>query len=85
MSYAFDVSWLNALLTLAVGACLCVPSEKERRGDIAASIRRYGVTYADLTPSVTRLIEPSEVPSLRHLTFGGEEVLAEDVIHWANL
>jgi len=85
VSYAFDVSWLNALLTLAVGACLCVPSEEERRGDIAASIRRYGVTYADLTPSITRLIEPSEVPSLRHLTFGGEEVLAEDVIRWGHL
>lgn len=85
VSYAFDVSWLNALLTLAVGACLCVPSEEERRGDIAASIRRYGVTYADLTPSITRLIDPSEVPSLRHLTFGGEEVLAEDVIRWGNL
>ncbi|KAJ5775631.1 nonribosomal peptide synthase [Penicillium nucicola] len=85
VSYAFDVSWLNALLTLAVGACLCVPSEAERRDDIAASIRRYSVTYADLTPSITRLIEPSEVPSLRHLTFGGEEVLVEDVIRWSHL
>lgn len=85
VSYAFDVSWLNGLLTLAVGACLCTPSEEERQGDIAASIRRFGVTYADLTPSITRLINPSDVPSLRHLTFGGEEVLAEDVYRWRNL
>ncbi|EME46921.1 non-ribosomal peptide synthetase-like protein [Dothistroma septosporum NZE10] len=82
---AFDVSWLNALLTLAVGACLCTPSEEERQGDIAASMKRLGVTYADLTPSITRLIDPSEVPFLRHLTFGGEEVLAEDVTRWSSL
>ncbi|KAJ5289222.1 nonribosomal peptide synthase [Penicillium angulare] len=84
-SYAFDISWFNVLSTLIVGACLCVPSEEERRGDIAASIRRYGVTYADFTSSISRLIEPSEVPSLRHLVFCGEPVLAQDAIRWGHL
>ncbi|OKL60565.1 hypothetical protein UA08_03944 [Talaromyces atroroseus] len=84
-SYAFDASWSITLLTLTTGACLCVPSEEERRGDIAASVRRYGVTYLNLTPSIARLIEPSEVPLVRHINLGGEEVLAEDVIRWGNL
>lgn len=30
-SYAFDVAWSNVLHTLTVGACLCIPSEDERR------------------------------------------------------
>ncbi|KAK3675254.1 NRPS [Recurvomyces mirabilis] len=85
VSYAFDVSWLNVLLTLAVGACLCVPHERERRGDLASSIRRLKVNYTDLTPSITRLLNASDVPLLRHLTFGGEEVLASDAARWGTL
>lgn len=33
-SYAFDVAWSNALMTLYAEGCLCVPSEDDRRGNI---------------------------------------------------
>jgi hypothetical protein len=83
--YAFNLLWLNALLILAVGACLCILSEEDQQGDIAASIWHLGVNYVDLTPLVTRLIDPSEVRLLQYLPLGGEEVLATDVTWWSAL
>ncbi|EFR04177.1 hypothetical protein MGYG_07184 [Nannizzia gypsea CBS 118893] len=30
-SYSFDIAWFNALQSLSHGACLCIPSEQERK------------------------------------------------------
>lgn len=38
--------------------------------------------YADLTASVSRLIDPLEVPTLRTLTLGGEPVTQDDAERW---
>ena len=53
-SYSFDVSVEDILSTLMAGACICVPSEEERLNDLARSMRRMEVTFANLTPSVAR-------------------------------
>ena len=38
-SYAFDVSWSNVLGSLECGACLCIPSDAERRDDLGEHLR----------------------------------------------
>ncbi|KAI9647878.1 hypothetical protein NHQ30_004266 [Ciborinia camelliae] len=75
-SYAFDASWCNVIHALAVGGCLCIPSDQERKEDLTGALRKYQVNYAVLTPSVA-WFPASELPnSLRTIHFGGEPLKA---------
>ncbi|KAI9930841.1 Non-ribosomal peptide synthetase [Aspergillus wentii] len=75
-SYAFDAAWCNVIHALMVGGCLCIPSDEERKGDLAGALRKYQVNYAVLTPSVA-WFRASELPaSLRTIHFGGEPLKA---------
>ncbi|KAK6866423.1 hypothetical protein PG995_002951 [Apiospora arundinis] len=75
-SYAFDAAWCNLIHALSVGGCLCIPSDEERKDDLAAALRKYEVNYAVLTPSVA-WFPASELPSsLRTIHFGGEPLKA---------
>ncbi|RYP90225.1 hypothetical protein DL770_003646 [Monosporascus sp. CRB-9-2] len=81
-SYAFDVSIHNVFATFASGACLCIPSEEDRRDNISKAMADMGVTIVEFTPSVARLIDPSTVPRLETLVLGGEAVSISDVTPW---
>ncbi|CRG87886.1 Nonribosomal peptide synthetase 8 [Talaromyces islandicus] len=79
-SYSFDIAVHNALMALSVGGCLCIPSEQDRKNDIEGSFRRLRANWADITPSVARLIDPSAVPGLKTLVLSGEAV-SKDIVH----
>lgn len=81
-SYAFDVSVHNVFAALTSGACLCIPSDQDRRNDISKVMADMRVTIAHLTPSVTRLINPAAVPLLRTMVFTGEPLPIDDVLRW---
>ncbi|KAJ8116150.1 hypothetical protein ONZ43_g4503 [Nemania bipapillata] len=81
-SYAFDISGYNLLHTLIMGGCLCVPSNDDRSNNIGGAIRRLGATYANLTPTVARLICGHDIPSLRTVAFGGEKMTQADLRNW---
>ncbi|PYH91755.1 nonribosomal siderophore peptide synthase Sid2 [Aspergillus ellipticus CBS 707.79] len=81
-SYAFDVSIDSMLLTLGNGGCLCIPSDEDRLNDINGVIRKMGVNYAGVTPSVARILEPDVITSLSGLGLGGEAASARDVTLW---
>lgn len=81
-SYAFDASYWSALHVLAAGGTLCIPSDEERSNSLAESIRGHLTTDIFLTPATARLLDPSELPTLRNVYIGGEEVLKEDVAPW---
>lgn len=81
-SYAFDVSVHNVFATLTCGACLCIPSDQDRRDDISTVMRNLRVTIAHLTPSVALLIEPDSVPLLKTMVFTGEALAVDDVTRW---
>ncbi|ODA82518.1 hypothetical protein RJ55_01025 [Drechmeria coniospora] len=81
-SYAFDVSVHNVFATLISGGCLCIPSEDDRRSNIAHAMMQMETTIANLTPSVARLIDPATVPCLKTLILSGEAVRVEDVMPW---
>ena len=83
-SYAFDVAWSNFLNTMTCGGCLCIPSNVARRDDIAGSMNAMEITFAHLTPSVARLVDPSAVPSLTTVVLIGEPVAQEDVTSWSS-
>lgn len=81
-SYAFDVSWSNALHTLTAGGCLCIPSDEERKEDIAKSIRNLKANYADLTPTVAQFLTPANIPLFGTLNLGGEALIPGLFDHW---
>lgn len=81
-SYTFDVSLAEIFTTLVFGGTVCVPSPWGRVNDLANEIRILRANWSFLTPSVARLLEPSEVPSLEILVLGGEEVGNSEVSRW---
>lgn len=82
-AYTFDVSIGEMFTTLMFGGCVCVPSESQRL-DVAASINAMQVNWAYLTPTVASLLHPSETPTLRTLSMGGEAVKQEALSLWAD-
>lgn len=83
-SYAFDAAWSNFVHSASSGACLCIPSESARKDDIAGAMKRIAVTYADLTPSTARLLDPATLPSLRTLILAGEAMRPQDMAVWCS-
>ena len=83
VTYAFDIAWSNILHALTAGACLCIPSEDDRQSNIAKFMSATRVNYAFVTPTVARLLNPKDTPTLRVLLCGGEFLTAADVDQWA--
>lgn len=81
-SHAFDVAVHNMLATLVVGGCLCVPTETERLQDPAGAMVAMQVTFANLTPSVARLISPQQTLTLQTLVFLGETLTQTEAQRW---
>jgi amino acid adenylation domain-containing protein len=83
-AYNFDVSLQDILTTLQTGGTICVISDEERMNDLAAGIRRTGATWADLTATVSGMLNPTEVPSMKRLNNGGEPLNRDVVEKWAD-
>ncbi|OJD33837.1 nonribosomal peptide [Diplodia corticola] len=83
-SFAFDASILEIVTTLAVGGCVCVPSEDSRVNDIASEMNRMSVQWTLLTPSVADFLDPDQVPGLEVLVLGGEPMKASQLQTWAD-
>ncbi|KAJ6167355.1 hypothetical protein N7497_000198 [Penicillium chrysogenum] len=82
-SYAFDVSILEILGTLFVGACVCVLSESERRDHLASAVTRLQPSHVIFTPSVLRAVTPDDLSSVSTIMLIGEPVRTSDVQLWA--
>lgn len=83
-SCSFDTFITDIFDTLIAGACICMPSETERSAGLSHFARSMSVTYADLVPSVARLLRPDEVPTIKILALSGEPMTTSDVTLWAD-
>ncbi|RAK71370.1 putative nonribosomal peptide synthase [Aspergillus fijiensis CBS 313.89] len=83
-SYTFSACMWEHLVALTYGACLCIPSEDELQNDIEGAIHRLGVTWAMITPSVARVVEPTKVPSIQTMFLVGEAIGRLEVGKWAH-
>ncbi|KAL7780527.1 hypothetical protein CFE70_010551 [Pyrenophora teres f. teres 0-1] len=81
-SYTFDFCMAEIITTLLYGGCICVPSDRDRHSDLAKAINTMGANWALLTPSVAQLLNPSDVPTLKILVIGGEQVTSTDWNRW---
>lgn len=83
-SFTFDASLVETLTTLILGACICIPSEEQRKRDITEAIRNTRATWAALTPSFVNLIKPEDVPSLEVLVLAGEAMSQSHIETWSH-
>lgn len=85
-SYTFDVSILETLSALVLGACVCIPSSASLGSavGIAAAVQQYQATWMFLTPSLAKVVAPESVPTLQTLVLGGEAPSREDIEKWAD-
>ncbi|KAL6909307.1 non-ribosomal peptide synthetase [Trichoderma evansii] len=84
-SYAFDMLWTNYLFTFYAGGCLCIRPKSEIQNDLTGCLQRYRISYAFLTPSLARTIDPAVLSQLDVLAFGGEGLLLSDVTRCAGI
>ncbi|UKZ63969.1 NRPS [Trichoderma atroviride] len=80
-SYAFDMAWSNFIFTLCTGGCLCIGSQGEMRDDLAGCLKRYQITFIQLTPSLARTIDSTVLSRLDVLLLAGEGLSMTDVDH----
>ncbi|KAJ6103992.1 acetyl-CoA synthetase-like protein [Penicillium sp. IBT 18751x] len=81
-SYAFDMSIIETWQALTRGACLCIPSETQRLNSMPEFLQQHCVTWAFFTPTTLRNFEPSDFPTLKTLTLGGEAIPVDLVRKW---
>lgn len=82
-SHSFGMALIDVFCTLAKGATVCIPSESERTGDIVGAYNRMQVTWAIVTPSLIKTVDPKDVPSLQTLVVAGEPLLRNLMQVWA--
>ncbi|KAF5137722.1 Nonribosomal peptide synthetase 8 [Metarhizium anisopliae] len=82
-SFSFDVSLLEIMTALMHGACICMPSAASMNEGVAKLINKFQITWAFLTPSLVKVIDPRDVPDLKTLILGGEALSKSDIDTWA--
>lgn len=73
-SYSFDAYIFNTFHTLLTGGCLCVPSDDDRINNLQSVLQSMEVEFVQLTPSTSRLLDPSKLPRLNTLFLTGEKI-----------
>ncbi|KAF6826550.1 non-ribosomal peptide synthetase [Colletotrichum plurivorum] len=82
-SHVFDVSIIEIVNSLVLGACLCIPSEEDRLSNLAAFVSRSQADWAFFTPSFARTLDPKDLPSLKTVVMGGEAMTPDIIQKWA--
>ncbi|KAE8327780.1 hypothetical protein BDV39DRAFT_204489 [Aspergillus sergii] len=78
-SYTIHASTLEILGTLCTGACLCIPTQADIENNLAATIVHFDVNWLHVTPSLLRVLNPSDVPSAL------EELREQELDSWRDL
>ena len=82
-NYVFDASLYDIFVPLGSGHTLCMSPTDRLLSELATVINEMEVSHCFLTPTVTRLLDPKSVPSLKVLTVGGEPVTPDVVETWS--
>ncbi|OQE15219.1 hypothetical protein PENFLA_c033G04040 [Penicillium flavigenum] len=82
-NYVFDVSLYDFFVTLHSGGTLCIAPSDRLLGDLAGAISEMNVNHVFLTPTVARLLDPTDVPGLESMTVGGEQLTRDVIETWA--
>ncbi|KAF7155563.1 hypothetical protein CNMCM5623_008105 [Aspergillus felis] len=81
--YSFDGSIMETLSALMAGACVCVPSDFQRRNELVEAAMQFNLTHAHLTPSVARHLLRRNPKITETLVSVGEPMTHSDLADWA--
>ena len=84
-AHTFDASILECLTPLMIGGTVCIPDEQTRLDDIAKAINEMNVTWASLTPTFVRFLEPSMIPTLATVILVGEAMSQGNLDTWSQI
>lgn len=86
-SFHFDVSVLEQYWSWSVGICVTSAPRDLLFEDLSGTISALKITHLDLTPSLARLLNPTDVPSLHQGVFivGGEQVRQDILETWGDI
>ncbi|OQE27270.1 hypothetical protein PENSTE_c004G08300 [Penicillium steckii] len=79
----FAASLVDTVLPLIVGATVCLAPQNDLMNQLEAVMDRYQVTFAMMTPSATKSINPALVTNLERLFLVGEPVNEATLNKWA--
>jgi amino acid adenylation domain-containing protein len=82
-NFSFDLSLGDIIYAFFSGACLCMPSEKEKTDNIAGAINRMQVNFLFATPTHATLLTPEDAPTLQNIALIGEPLRQENIVTWA--
>lgn len=85
-AFHFDVSVLEQYWSWYVGIAVVAAPKDVILSDLAMTISKLEITHIDLTPSLARLINPDECPSLCKGVFitGGEKLRSDILATWGS-
>lgn len=63
---------------------MCVISDEQRMNDLAGGINLTRANWADLTATVSGMLYPADVPTLKRLNNGGEALNRDVIERWAD-
>ena len=84
-THSFDASIIEILTPLMIGGTTCIPDEHARLNDVAKVINDMRVTWASLTPTFVRFLEPSMVPTLASIVLMGEAMSQANLDTWSQI
>lgn len=84
-AHSFDASVLEILSPLMFGGTICIPDENDRLNNIEKVINHMRVTWACLTPTFVRFLEPSKVPTLATIILMGEAMSQANLDTWSQI
>ena len=83
-SYTFDNNLEEIFTTLMLGGVVCVPSDHDRMNDLAGAVSRLNANFIDLTPTVATYLNPTEMPTIKNMSLGGEALTKTVLEVWAD-
>lgn len=84
-AHSFDASILEILSPLMFGGTVCIPDETDRLNNISKVINDMQITWACLTPTFVRFLEPSMVPTLATIILMGEAMSQANLDTWSKI
>ncbi|WP_279694474.1 condensation domain-containing protein [Bacillus cytotoxicus] len=81
ISMTFDPSIMDILLPLYIGASIYIPDTRFYGVEMEKVMRNENITAITITPSLVRVLEFKDIPSLKTIMIGGEQLRYSDIKH----
>ncbi|KAJ5102314.1 hypothetical protein NUU61_004536 [Penicillium alfredii] len=81
-SPSFDVSIYEILMSMVMGACICVPSDEQRMNTPGEFAREAKAEVGIISPTAIQSMSPEDVPSLKTVVLVGEAIPRDVVEVW---